>query len=254
MTQEFIDKAATFKPDVLIIEGTRADRSNTMTEEAIKQKINEFVDKTKELVVANFPCRDIDRFNTFYEVAKATDRKLVIDLKQAYLLQMLEHGVPKIDDKNLLIYLRRLRDGMVCENVSMNCKEKDYDTWQRPFLTAKNAVTFKDLDQKKSIFYCNSYQFGELIDIKPKKGSSYIYSMCEPFNEAMELDMERVRNWLKHFNLEYNQAHASGHCSYDDLMKVVETIKAKTLIPVHTENADAFRGAKVVKNWDVVRI
>ena len=40
--------------------------------------------KTRGLAVVDFPLRDPDRMQSFYQVAQQTDRALVINLKQAY--------------------------------------------------------------------------------------------------------------------------------------------------------------------------
>jgi ribonuclease J len=104
-----------------------------------------------------------------------------------------------------------------------------------------NTVNYKDLEQKKSVFYCDSYSFSELIDIKPMPNSNYIYSLCEPFSDAMELDWERYMNWIKHFKLKFYQAHASGHCSKEELKELIKDINASKVIPIHTNDAVIFR-------------
>ena len=252
MTKDFIKEAASHDPVALIVEGTRVgdevetkpERKMGFTEEQVLRKIDGFVKETKGLVVANFPARDIDRFNTFYKAAVDNDRKLIIDLKQAYLLKMLENDkhldVPRFYDKNILIYIKRCKNGFITESVPFTEKEKDYYLWQREFLNLKNSVTFKDIDQKKAIFSCNSFEFSELVDIQPMEGSAYIYSLCEPFNIGMELDHERTMNWINHFKLKYHSAHASGHGNSNEIKEVVETVNAKKVFPVHTERAEMF--------------
>lgn len=231
MTKDFLNEVCKDKVDVLITEGTRANGEKTMSEEEVIKAVSNHIKDTKGLVVANFPPRDIDRFNTYYKATVENDRKLIINLKQAYLLQVLQADkgltVPKPNDKNILIYEKRL--------------ERCYN-WQKQILNDYgNVVGHKDVEQKNSVFYCDSYSFSELIDVKPISNSSYIYSLCEPFSDAMELDWERYMNWIKHFNLKFYQAHASGHCSKEELKEVVEKIDAKKVIPVHTNDAVVFR-------------
>lgn len=240
MTEDFIKAAEKEKADALICEGTRVSGEKSVSEEEVRKKISNHIANTKGLVVANFPPRDTDRFNTFYKAAIENNRKLVINFKQAYLLKILEQDeklkIPKNKDKNILIYIRKEGDG--------NFEEKDYRLkWKKEFLSYDNAVTYKDLQkmQNKVVFYCDSYSFNELIDIKPINNSCYIYSLCESFNDAMELDMERFQNWIKHFKLKYYQEHASGHCSKEELKEIVKRIDAKKVIPVHTEDAIEFR-------------
>ncbi|NTU60969.1 MAG: hypothetical protein HGA95_01370, partial [Caldiserica bacterium] len=39
----------------------------------------------------------------------------------------------------------------------------------------------------------------------------------------------------------FEYAHTSGHASYEHLSKIVNTIKPRYLLPIHTTNAELFR-------------
>ena len=56
------------------------------------------------------------------------------------------------------------------------------------------------------------YQFTELIDIRPDRGSLFIPSMSESFSEE-DLEDEVMHSWLDHFDLSFHQLHASCHMS-----------------------------------------
>jgi ribonuclease J len=104
-------------------------------------------------------------------------------------------------------------------------------------------VTAQDIRENQSeyIFRC-LFELKELINIKPEVGSSYIRSVCEPFDIEMELDLKKAENWLQHFGLyPYTQIHASGHLNYDEIREVVDTVQPKALIPVHTQHAEVFQ-------------
>ena len=75
-------------PTVMISEGTRIDSPSTETEEDIEIKAKNLIADFKGLVIVNFPVRDLDSLLTFYNVAKETDRTLVVNLKQAYMLKL----------------------------------------------------------------------------------------------------------------------------------------------------------------------
>jgi ribonuclease J len=80
----------------------------------------------------------------------------------------------------------------------------------------------------------------ELIDIKPAVGSVYIKSVCEPFDIEMEIDWQRVKNWINHFGMDLNVTHVSGHASGPQLKEFVKAVKPKLVVPVHTQNAKIF--------------
>ena len=247
-TRRFVERAAEVEPVAMICEGTRVNSTQADSEERVKEVAKERVDKTKGLVVANFPVRDTDRMQSFFQVAQQTDRALVINLKQAYLLELFRAsgiGTPRIDDDHIRIYIPRKTWGVFEDDrFSEKIQLQDYDYWEREFLDHANAVTAKDIreNQDEYIFRCDFFELKELIDVKPEEGSCYIRSVCEPFDIEMELDLKKAENWLTHFGLfPYTQIHASGHLNYDEIRDVVETVQPKVLIPVHTQHPEVFQ-------------
>ena len=247
LTKEFVEKARKAEPKWMISEGTRIKEDSGESEKSVRNRANQIISKTENLVIVNIQIRDIDRLNTFYLSAKDNNRLLTINLKQAYLLDLLEKNdvlAPRLNDRIIRIYLPRKTWGLICrDDYPENIKLQDYVTWERVFLEQKNAVTCDDIkkNQDKYIFQCNFFEIKELIDIQPKKGSCYIRSICEPFNEEMEIDMKKVENWLKHFGLlPIHQIHASGHAPGSELIPMIKEIKPEVLIPVHTEYPEKF--------------
>ncbi len=247
-TRQFVERAAEVEPVAMICEGTRIDSTQADSEEHVKKVAQDRVQKTDGLIVANFPVRDTDRMQSFFEVAKQTDRALVINLKQAYLLELFRKSgiaTPQIDDDHIRIYVPRKTWGVYKDDrFSEKIQREDYDYWEREFLDHPNAVTARDIreNQNEYVFRCDFFELKELIDIKPEAGSTYIRSVCEPFDLEMELDLKKVDNWLTHFGLfPYTQIHASGHLNYDDIRDMVDSIQPQALIPVHTQHAEVFQ-------------
>jgi ribonuclease J len=247
-TRQFVQRAAEVEPIAMICEGTRIDSTQADSEEHVKKVAQDRVQKTDGLIVVNFPVRDTDRMQSFFEVAKQTDRALVINLKQAYLLELFRKSgiaTPRIDDDHIRIYVPRKTWGVYKDDrFSEKIQREDYDYWEREFLDHPNAVTARDIreNQNEYVFRCDFFELKELIDIKPEADSTYIRSVCEPFDLEMELDLKKVENWLTHFGLyPYTQIHASGHLNYDDIRNVVESVQPEVLIPVHTQHAEVFQ-------------
>ena len=80
-----------------------------------------------------------------------------------------------------------------------------------------------------------------LISIQPVAGSCYVLSASEPFNEEMEIDYERLVNWLSHYGLPQYHVHVSGHMMPLQLKAALRKMNAKRIFPVHTENAELFK-------------
>ena len=244
LTKKFVEKLAEQEIKLLICEGTRIDNDKLEDEEFLFKKLNKAIGKCKGLVVANFPQKDVDRMLTFYKAAIENDRKLVINLKQALLLECLKHVGFKVKFKDLLVYAEPKKNGWIAEEgIPFSEKLKDYFNWEKELLRKIEFVTFKDVRemQQKVVFYCDSWSLGDLVDVKPVKDSLYIYSLCEPFTEEMEIDHKRLLNWIKHFKLDYMEAHVHGHISGNDLRWILKEVKPEKVLPVHTERMDIFK-------------
>lgn len=240
LTENFIKKAKAAKPDALICEGTRMatkESRQNFSELQVKEKSNSIVASTDKAVFAMRASRDIDRFKSFYEIAKANNRKYVITAKTAYLLTKLlgdKHlPVPNpLKDDTIRVYFKKKRSGKY--------DEKDYFVWERAFMDKLVNCEYVRKNQCKLIMDLDFFQFAELIDIKPQAGSHLIHSMSEPFSEE-DIEDEIMHNWLAHFGMKFHQLHASGHMSKDQLVETVKEINPKKTFPVHTENQDLFK-------------
>ena len=249
LTQKFINEASKENVDILLCEGTRIDETESRSEKYVEENANNVISQCKQLVVADFAYKDLYRFLTFYKVAKENDRKIMISKRHAYLLGKLQNvpelknDIPRIDDDNILIYIDRRKTGLFSES--------DYLKWEREFLGLPNAVNpdWVRENQGKVVACFTFFDINELIDINPKHGSIYVHSISEPHNEEMAIDEQRLNNWISFFQLEKHHFHASGHASGIEIQKIIQTIKPKELIPIHTEKPELYQ-----KMWKNVKM
>ena len=255
LTNKFVKEAQKSQPTVLITEGTRIDSHTNVSEADIENKAVEKINNSKGLVVVNYPVRDLDRLVTFFNVAKNTDRKLVVSLKQAYILNLFSGlGYPEIDD--VMVYQPRKgwglvgEDNYVCQEDEWLCTldidpqhaMRDYKTWEREYLDWDNTLNYKDLQEQPDdyIFRCDFFELKELIDIKPEEGL-YIKSSTEPFDDQMEINEKKVEKWLKLFNLPLSTGfHASGHANGIELLNMIREISPEQVYPIHTIHKEMF--------------
>jgi ribonuclease J len=154
--------------------------------------------------------------------------------------------VPDLKDKNLGLYAFRKTWGVIGSDWDHRIIRADYDKWEREYL--EDVICYKDVrDQNKFMFFCTNFDLKELIDIRPKKGSVYVKSVCEPFDIEMEIDWKRIENWIDHFGMKLQKTHVSGHASGPQLKEFVKTVSPKLVVPVHTQHAEVFD-----KWWDKV--
>jgi ribonuclease J len=237
LTREFVERLAAVKPDIFLCEGTRIDETDRNSEQYVRENSMKAISGAKGLVVADFAFKDTTRFKTFLEIARATGRRLAIEFKDAYYVRELSKhvgGLPDLRDESLLLYEGKKGSGTY--------REGDYEEWEREFLDFPNAVRadYVTKHQGEVISALGYYDVPELVDIRPDPRSLYIKSASEAFNEEQEIDMVRLRAWLDHFGMLYDQIHASGHAPREDLGYVMRGSGAKTIMPIHTEHADQF--------------
>ncbi|MFA5771721.1 MAG: MBL fold metallo-hydrolase [Thermoplasmata archaeon] len=234
LSRDFVEKVKNEKPDIMICEGTRvapADKRENLSEQGVFDRSDRIIANTKKLVTTCFYGRDIDRMKTFHKLAEKSGRKFVVSTKTAHLLKCLVDD-PRIEvpdptnDENMLIYARKM---------------DRRDKWEKEFLDLDASVDAEYVrsHQSELILHMNFTHFAELIDIKPERGSIFIHSMSEPFEED-DIEDEVKHNWLEYFGLDYHQAHASGHCAKDEIFNVVKEINPKKIFPVHTEHPELF--------------
>jgi len=237
MTHEFIKRAAESDVSALIIEGTRVqpeEKRKNHSENTVFDESMKIARESRQMILAMRYPRDIDRFRTFYTIAKETGRSIVISTKTAHLLQTLQKDpqlkLPDpISDPVIKIHNRKLlRPGL----------------WEAPFLEKSITSDYIRENQKDLIVELDFYALPELIDIRPD-GGDCIHSMSEPFEEdpISQVSDEVLDNWLSLFGLKKHQLHASGHASKSQVFEMIEQINPKNVFPIHTLNPHLFKQA-----------
>lgn len=235
MTGDFVKKAGEFDPKVLIIEGTRvAQKENRKnhTEPFVQSESKKVVHESKGLVLAMRYPKDIDRFRTFYSIAKETGRELIISMKMAHLLLSLKDdpiGLPDpYSDKHIKIYGREM---------------KIYKSWEQSMLPKCVDSGYVSENCNNCVLELDFFQLTELIDIKPQ-GGACIHSMSEPFEEdpISQVSDEVLHNWTETFGLSYHQLHASGHAAMSEIFGFIDEIEPRKVLPIHTQHAELFKG------------
>jgi len=244
LTDDFIKKATEVKPVAMITEGTRVDSGKTNeSEEKVYNKCKKELSENKNLSVVDFNFKDVDRFTTFYNIAKDINRKLVISFKHACYLERYHKDkklkAPDSRDENILILKPKRLTGTYID--------EDYlDYYIKKRLNYPNIKTAEEIRKKPQdhVIVLNFWYLNMLVDLKPKNGM-YIHSLSEPFNEEMEISYERMVNWIMHFDMNFIQSHCSGHINGPSLMEMIKTINPKQLYPIHTEKPHLFKKLNV---------
>ncbi len=252
---DFVEKAADTDPIVMISEGTRIKEKTAKNEGYVQKESSKYINNKNGLAIVNFPIRDTERLITFYNTAVNCQRKLILEYRQAMLLDLMEKvgvkNLPKTTDKNIKIFYPKKSWGLIGrDDFPDEIIRQDYSLWEKNYLDYDNIIIADEIKkrQKEYVMFMNYYQLNNLIDIKPISGSIHIRSICEPFSEEMELDQKRIDNWLKLFGLyPEKRIHSSGHASGPAIFKMIQDINPKKLYPIHTEHPIFFKSLNNIK-------
>ena len=246
---EFVEKAAKAEPVVMLSEGTRIKEKEARTEDYVQSESTKYIKGKKGLTIVNFPIRDTERLLTFYNTAISNNRTLVLEYRQAMLLDLMRkngiEALPKSNDGNIRIFYPKKSWGLIGrDDFPEEQIAQDYSSWEKYYLSLGNIIDAREISehQKDYVMFMNYFQLNNLMDIKPIQGSVHIRSICEPFSEDMELDQKRIDNWLRLFGLYPEQRiHSSGHACGPAIFDMIRKINPKLLFPIHTLNPSSFK-------------
>jgi len=247
---------ADLKPDVMITEGTRIEETIPDDENRVQADLEESFSRCDGLAIVGFAWKDLERYETVLEAAKKNGRTPIFDPRLAYLVARLGGSVYNEGAK---VFLERSNSMLFSPADYVRSKHKigeidvsDWDSKSDPKVVdtthLDNGVSAVEIRQSPQsyVLHMDYFRFKNILDIEPPSGSIFIRAQCEPFNPRMELSEDRMIEWLRHFkinernNNEPYQIHASGHASGRELQDMIDAIKPKKLIPIHTEKPGLF--------------
>jgi ribonuclease J len=231
MAQSLI-KAVTASPvNALVMEGTHfsSNRVRDHGEKELEKEILLQIKGAPSLVLASFSPMHIDRFVTFYRAAKRSGRTLVMDVYGAFVLH-LASGQAKIPrpsaSEGIRVYFnRRRRKNAKIEGKFLEDRIELSEILARP--------------QRYVMLFRPSMLDDDFAGELPAK-SRCIYSYWGGYLDKP--DWRDFQSKLTELGGTFPAAHSSGHIFADDIVKFVNAINPKKVIPIHTFTPEAFSG------------
>ncbi|SFU71737.1 ribonuclease J [Alicyclobacillus macrosporangiidus] len=221
-TRDFARAARAFRPDVLFIEGTRADtedNSQTLYEAELARHAAEVMQAAEAGVYFTFYPRHPQRAEAFHEAARASGRRLLLSAPSAYL-----YAAFGGDLSDIAIY---------------GGGEESWTEAARAFVTAHGfeVVRPAELRGREHAFAVElGYErFIDWIDIDAKPGGVFIHSNGSPLG-PYDPAWNNMLHWLEVFGLRLALVGSTGHGARDDILSIVETIQPRVLMPIHSMN------------------
>ena len=248
------DELDGLKPDLMLCEGTRIDQEEPDDEEKVEENLVDIFEKTKGLAMVAFSWKDLERYDTVKKAAKSAGRIPVFDPRLAYLKARLGNSVY---DEGAKVFVERSDSMLYSPGDYTRSKHKagemDVSQWDSKSKVSdtihlEQGVAATELRENGSeyVLHLDYYRFKNLVDIDPPAGSIFVRAHAEPFNIEMEITEDRLKNWLEHFKINEGHdyepitIHASGHASGPETLEMIEKIRPKRLIPIHTNKPELF--------------
>lgn len=213
--------------DASILEGTMFGRQNetVKTEQELEEEIDELVKKTEGITLMNFSVQNIDRVVTMYRAAKRNHKLFVIDFYAANILSLLRKTIPHPSSgfpEVRVFYPTRLSE--------KTAREGHRDLMLK---FGKYKITKQEINEKRKdvMMLVRSSMLNDLRYIDVKNGL-FIYSMWEGY--LKEKSMRPMLEFIKDNKMDFKSIHTSGHASVITLNKVIDIIKPKVTIPIHS--------------------
>jgi len=253
------DELRGLRPDVMFCEGTRIDQLEPDDEKRVETDLIDIFSGCEGLAMVGFTWKDIDRYETVRDAALESGRIPVFDPRLAYLLARLGRSVY---DEAATVFLERCGCMLYSPGDYSNSKHKVGDIplseWsnKRDNLVVdtkhlKKGISALELNENPSsyVLHLDYFRFKNILDFELPENSVFVRAQCEPFNPKMELSKDRMIRWLKHFKINIKNdfkpyhIHASGHASGPEIQDMIEKIKPKLLVPIHTEHPELFKNS-----------
>jgi len=267
LTRGFVEQAAQLQPTLLLGEGSNVDEAQGTTEAEVYANARQAVAAARALVVADFAPRNVERLLTFHRIAAESGRALVLLNRDIYLVRALHLVDPAIPDLATDPHIRLYDE----PRAKWERWERQVREWCQGKLVTPQAIH----RQQEAYILCFSFfDINEFPSLRPAPGSLYLYSSSEAYNEEQELDFRRLLNWVAHFGMTFvgdeglerrfhapgrgdcpfcsappgsvrleRGLHASGHASGLELLDMIQQIRPRVFIPIHTENPGFFQDA-----------
>jgi ribonuclease J len=222
--------------DYLLLEGTTLGRSDQRfpTETDIENElVSTFAnDKGPHLIYASG--QNIDRLVSIFRACRRTGKILALDFYIANVLKTLSaYGrlpFPSRDFPEIRVFFPYRLARMISNQGKLELlyQFKDYK------ITKKQISDQAD----RIVMTVRPGIQGDLDYIENLDGGQFIYSMWEGYKE--ESSTKEFLGYLGNRGLKETYLHTSGHADQATLQKMVEILKPKKIVPIHTFTGDEY--------------
>lgn len=223
--------------DALLLEGSMLGRDggDLKTEDDIESEVFDILKNKNAIVFGYASSQNIDRLVSFYRAALKAKRTFVVDVYMANVLSELSDLGKIPHPSNKFSIVRVLFPRYICDRLVREGR-KDLMVKFSQF-----KVTKKEISENPGnvLMMVRPSMTFDLSRIKGIEGATLIYSLWEGYMD--DGPTRKFLNFVEKKGMEMVRIHTSGHASVGSLKKVVDAIRPKALIPIHTFHPDAYK-------------
>lgn len=232
-----LDRLTTNPPskiDYLVMEGSMLGRSEGLypDEAAVEQAIYNQINDQPSLTFIFTSSQNLDRLVSIFRAAKRSGKTLVIDLYTAFVLDKLgiiSASIPQFDWEGIRVLFSHYHAGKLAEQ-DKNLLYK--------YRRAK--INFEEIKQNplNNVLLAKDSRYFRLLcgKLQPNTKALAIYSMWHGYLERSDLSQ-----FLETKGIPITEIHTSGHAYVSHLQKLVDALKPRFIIPMHTFYPEKYR-------------
>jgi len=223
--------------DYLLLEGTTIGRGSKtfQTETEIENEFVRVFQEPKKINIIYCSGQNIDRIVSILRACIKTNKILVVDVYVATVLKTLSRYAdiphPSKGFENLKV--------MFPYYTSKKLKSEGNEHILYQFKSCK--ITKEEISNRASgiVMLVRPSMQKDLEKINEIDGGNLIYSMWEGY--LPKKDTKTFLDYLTNRNFTTHKIHTSGHADTDALIKMVDAIQPKMIVPIHTFSASEYQ-------------
>ncbi len=230
--------------DVLLMEGSTLGRtdanSHNLTETDVENQLVNIFNNKSGLSFVHVSSQNIDRIVSIFRACKRSNKTLIIDLYAAVILEATgNRNIPQSDCPDIALYIPQSQRVQIKKNKWFDLLKKH--SKHRIFIESINGFFGKYVMLFRPL-HIRDFERSHVLD-----NSVYIYSMWEGYWSSNSLS--HVREWISKYSIPMVSIHTSGHSSTSDLKRFAESMRPRTIVPIHT-----FEPEKYLELFDNVKM
>jgi len=235
-TEYFLDHAPK-GADALLLEGTmmgvRFDE-RCRSEKELETEFEAVFRKAKSIILVYYSVQNIDRIASIYRAAKRAGRTVVTDIYGAEVF----NAIWKLDSqKDMANIVRAMKVFYTFKLANMLGKKNPALLWKY----VKYQIKKPEIKARKNelVMLVRPNMIDDLTIIGGMEKADFIYSQWSGYK--VEPDTARLLEFVEKKGMTCHEIHTSGHADRQSLQKIVNKLKPKAIIPIHTENPEGYK-------------